>query len=191
MWGEQVGHLSSYDARVGPRAPEQVASRVAGVKFKGGGYMGLEVIVVAVDFSEVTPRVYEAAAGLADRLRAKVVVVNITEPQVDLVGLAPPQAYASAEEEVKKLADAKLRVAREFFELRSVQVETVHEWGPVVACILDKVAKYGAGLVVLGSHGHGAFYNLLVGSVAEGVLRQSPVPVVVVPGAHQKTASKP
>ncbi len=153
--------------------------------------MGLDVIVVAVDFSEVTAQVYEAAADLADRLRARVIVVNITEPQVDLVGMAPPQAYTSAEDEIKKLAEAKLHVARELFEARSVQVETLHEWGPVVACILDKVAKYGAGLVVVGSHGHGALYNLLVGSVAEGVIRHSAVPVVVVPGARSKPEPRP
>jgi nucleotide-binding universal stress UspA family protein len=51
----------------------------------------------------------------------------------------------------------------------------------VVSCILERTQKHGAGLIVLGSHGHGAFYNLLVGSVAEGVLRESIVPVVVVP----------
>jgi nucleotide-binding universal stress UspA family protein len=150
--------------------------------------MGLEVMVVAVDFSEVTALVYEAAADLADRLRARVIVVNITEPQVDLVGMAPPQAYTSAEDEIKKLAEAKLSVARALFEARAVQVETVHEWGPVVACILDKATKYGAGLVVVGSHGHGALYNLLVGSVAEGVIRHSTVPVVVVPGTRSKGA---
>ena len=150
--------------------------------------MGLEVMVVAVDFSEVTALVYEAAADLADRLRARVIVVNITEPQVDLVGMAPPQAYTSAEDEIKKLAEAKLNVARAMFEARAVQVETVHEWGPVVACILDKATKYGAGLVVVGSHGHGALYNLLVGSVAEGVIRHSTVPVVVVPGTRSKGA---
>ena len=150
--------------------------------------MGLEVMVVAVDFSEVTALVYEAAADLADRLRARVIVVNITEPQVDLVGMAPPQAYTSAEDEIKKLAEAKLSVARALFEARAVQVETVHEWGPVVTCILDKVTKYGAGLVVVGSHGHGALYNLLVGSVAEGVIRHSSVPVVVVPGSRSKGA---
>ena len=79
-------------------------------------------------------------------------------------------------------------LARALFEARAVQVETVHEWGPVVACILDKATKYGAGLVVVGSHGHGALYNLLVGSVAEGVIRHSTVPVVVVPGTRSKGA---
>ena len=147
--------------------------------------MGLEVVLVAVDFSAITERVYAFAADLAERLHAKVVVVNITEPQVDLVGMAPPQAYASADEQIQKQAEARLLVAREWFEARSLQVETVHEWGPVVTCILDKVAKYKAGMVLLGSHGHGAFYNLIVGSVAEGVIRHCPVPVVVVPAVEK------
>jgi hypothetical protein len=47
-------------------------------------------------------------------------------------------------------------------------------------------------MVVLGSHGHGAFYNLIVGSVAEGVIRHSKVPVLVVPvRAGKKVVSEP
>lgn len=153
--------------------------------------MGWEVIVVAVDFSEVSTRVYEAAVGLAERMHSKVVLLNVTEPQVDLVGLAIPQAYTSPDDEVQKQAEARLNAARELFEARSVEVETVHEWGPVVTCILDKVAKYGAGLLVVGSHGHGSLYNLLVGSVAEGVIRHSSVPVLVVPGASSNAVTKP
>ncbi|MCX8512317.1 MAG: universal stress protein, partial [Chthoniobacteraceae bacterium] len=48
-----------------------------------------ETILVAVDFSEVSKQVYEVAANLAQRLRAKVVVLNVSEPQLDYVGLLP------------------------------------------------------------------------------------------------------
>ena len=143
--------------------------------------MGMEVMVVALDFSGVSARVCEVAANLAERMRARVVLLNVTEPQVDLVGMAPPQAYASAEEEIRKMAEAKLHVVREQMEARGVLVATEHEWGPVVGGILERAQKHRAGLIVLGSHGHGVVYNLLVGSVAEGVLRHSTVPVVVVP----------
>ena len=63
-----------------------------------------------------------------------------------------------------------------------------HQWGQVVTSILERVEKWDAGLVLVGSHGHGAMYNLLVGSVAEGVIRHSPVPVLVVPDLKAKTA---
>ena len=45
-----------------------------------------------------------------------------------------------------------------------------------------RAAVIGAGLLVVGSHGHGGLHHLLVGSVTEAVLRQSTIPVVVVPG---------
>lgn len=47
--------------------------------------------------------------------------------------------------------------------------------------LLAEQGRLAADAIVLGSHGHGALYDLLVGSVAEGVLRRAPCPVVVVP----------
>ncbi len=150
--------------------------------------MNLDVILVAVDFSEISQQVYEVAAEVSARLRARIVVVlNVTEPQLDYAGLAAPQAYASADEELQKLVDARLNVAREFLEQRGLQVEGEHQWGPVVDSILERAKKWEAGLIIVGSHGHGAMYDLLVGSVADGVIRHSHLPVLVVPNARAKT----
>ena len=143
--------------------------------------MKLDVLLVAVDFSEVSQQLYDAAATLAERLGARVVVLNVTEPQVDYAGLSSPQAYALADDEVNKMIEAKLTVAKEFFEARSLTVFVEHQWGQVVASILERIKKWNAGMVLVGSHGHGAFYNLLVGSVAAGVIRHSSVPVLVIP----------
>lgn len=53
--------------------------------------------------------------------------------------------------------------------------------GQPVATILAQAAKVRASFIVLGSHGHAAVHDLLVGSTAHGVLRRAPCPVVVVP----------
>ena len=151
--------------------------------------MKLDMLLVAVDFSEVTQQLYEAAATLAERLRAKVVVVNVTEPQVDYAGLSSPQAYAIADDEIKKMIEARLNVAKEFFDARQIAVFVEHQWGQVVASILERIKKWEAGMVLVGSHGHGALYNLLVGSVAAGLIRHSSVPVLVIPDV-QATHSK-
>lgn len=45
----------------------------------------------------------------------------------------------------------------------------------------DKTKELGADFVVLGSHGHGVVASLLLGSVAEGMVRKSIVPTLVVP----------
>ena len=59
--------------------------------------------------------------------------------------------------------------------------------------MLFRSASLGADLIVLGSHGHTAAYDLLIGSTTQTVLRRSPRPVLVVPmtpprqGASGKT----
>jgi nucleotide-binding universal stress UspA family protein len=47
--------------------------------------------------------------------------------------------------------------------------------------ILGEADRLEATLIVMGSHGHGALFNLLMGTVCNGVLRKSRCPVVVVP----------
>ena len=152
--------------------------------------MKLETFLVPVDFSAVTNAVYETAAELALRTGAHVVVLKVTEPELDYVGMAPPQPYATAADLVTQSAEASLRVAQEFFAQHSVQVETMHRVGPVVSVILAEAEKRAADLIVLGSHGHGAIYNLLLGSVAEGVIRSSKIPVVVVPDLRAAAEKK-
>jgi nucleotide-binding universal stress UspA family protein len=48
--------------------------------------------------------------------------------------------------------------------------------------ILNQADTLDADLIVMGTHGHGAMYNLLVGSATKGVLKHSTRPVLLVPG---------
>ena len=59
---------------------------------------------------------------------------------------------------------------------------TLHEpTGTVVDEILKQADAVNADFIVMGSHGHGAMYSLLVGSVTEGVLKRSARPLLLVP----------
>ena len=53
--------------------------------------------------------------------------------------------------------------------------------GTVVEEVLQTATEIGADLIVMGSHGHGSVYNLLVGSVTEGILKAGKCPVLLVP----------
>ena len=61
---------------------------------------------------------------------------------------------------------------------------SVHERaGTVVDEILKLADELSADLIVLGSHGHSSVYNLLVGSVTEGVIKAGKHPVLLIPVA--------
>ena len=53
--------------------------------------------------------------------------------------------------------------------------------GATVATIIEESSKLKADMIVIGSHGHGALYKTLVGSVSEGIIRKAACPVLIVP----------
>ena len=85
--------------------------------------------------------------------------------------------------------EAKRRAARKLEDLLttttgSLPGTSVHliEDSPLHG-IVNYVKQNNADLVVLGSHGHGVVVSLLLGSVAEGMVRKSVVPTLIVPAA--------
>jgi len=84
-------------------------------------------------------------------------------------------------------ADAALGAAREYLygqqeklERGDVQVRVVAREGPPVDVILETVEEEKATMIALATHGASGISRLLLGSVAEGILRKSPVPVLAV-----------
>jgi nucleotide-binding universal stress UspA family protein len=67
-----------------------------------------------------------------------------------------------------------------------IEVQAMHIQGPSVEKILHEAGEQQAAWIVMGSHGHGALYELLVGSVTHGVMKGARCPVVVVPAAAGK-----
>jgi nucleotide-binding universal stress UspA family protein len=65
-----------------------------------------------------------------------------------------------------------------------VTAETVHVVGSPVPEIIEQAKTCAADYIVIGSHGHTAFYDLLVGSTANGVLKRAKCPVLIVPPPH-------
>ncbi len=57
----------------------------------------------------------------------------------------------------------------------------MHIQGPLTEKVLHQAEEQNADLIVMGSHGHGALYHFLVGSVTAGVVRGAKCPVLVVP----------
>ncbi len=142
----------------------------------------MKTLVVPVDFSPQTESVIEATREIAGALQAEIWLIHVAEPDPDFVGYAAgpqvvrDQVARSLREEHSKLHDLGERLRGEGHNVTALAVQ-----GPTIDTILMEVEKHDADLVIMGSHGHGALYRVVVGSVSEGVLHRSPCPVLIVP----------
>jgi nucleotide-binding universal stress UspA family protein len=160
-------------------------------------------ILVPIDYSEATQYVINFVRELAKALQAEVHLVHVKETAAPADAGAmgygvfgvPDMVSVSGGPATGLETIARVRPAGETreHELTDWQKElgdsglkaTLREpTGPVVEQILREADARNADLIVMGTHGHGAMYNLLVGSVTEGVLKHSIRPVLLVPTAR-------
>ena len=139
-------------------------------------------ILAAIDFSPVTEQVVATLMQMAATLPAQVWLIHVAPPDPAFVGYeAGPDVVRgqvavelhASHQKLQKLAD-RLRAA-------GVETTALQLQGKTVDTVIAEAERLPASLIVLGSHGHGAVYNMLVGSVAEGIVRASKVPILLVP----------
>ena len=144
-------------------------------------------ILAPVDFSDVTDRVVNEAGKLALMLRGRVVLVNVTEPATGVVDYAAiVVAVAQVNEAAVKHSVERLATLERRLEQEGVSATSVQVTGTPLSEIIEQAKKLSADYIVIGSHGHSAFYDLLVGGTAHGVLKRATCPVVIVPAPGEK-----
>lgn len=142
----------------------------------------MQTILLPIDFSDVTNTAIDQAAKLAERFASRVWLIHVAAPEPGFVGYDPGpdvvryQVATELKEEHRLLHDLA-----EGLRSRGVDAHALLLQGATVEVILERARKVSADLIVLGSHGRGALYRALVGSVTEGVVRHSPCPVLIVP----------
>ena len=147
----------------------------------------MNTILVPVDFSDVTTRVVETARTLAGAFRSRIVLLNVAEPEPDFVGFEPgPITVRQSVARDFKVEHQRLEELKKVAGQEGVEVQALHIQGPSVEKILHEAGEQQASWIVMGSHGHGSLYELLVGSVTHGVMKGAKCPVVVVPAASGK-----
>lgn len=149
----------------------------------------MKTILAPVDFSTVTKPVVAEATALARALGGRVVLLNVTQP-VALVAdyTAFLDNIAEVNDLVAKAARRELTVIEKQVKAEYDRIESVQLVGSPVPLILEQMKKLPADYIVIGSHGHTAFHDLLVGSTASGILKHATCPVVVVPPPARKKA---
>ncbi|PWT87186.1 MAG: hypothetical protein C5B58_00010 [Acidobacteria bacterium] len=159
-------------------------------------------ILVPIDFSDVTPGVIDVAQQLAKALAAEIHLVHVKEltaatapgaldyglagmPELAPMSGLPVASFETMPEPIPEDESQKSNLAQwqQQIAQAGVKVGLRQPAGAVAADeILNQADELNADLIVMGTHGHGAMYNVLVGSATEGVLKYTTRPVLLVPG---------
>jgi nucleotide-binding universal stress UspA family protein len=149
-------------------------------------------ILYPTDFSPQAGHAFQVACALARDYGARLVLLHVKPPEV-VYGegfVLPPDSEAVRRELLEQLGSLQLADP-------SVSVWRILEEGNPAAEILHTAAEVGCDLIVMGTHGRTGLGRLLMGSVAEAVLRKAPCPVLTIrspfpaPPARERAASGP
>lgn len=140
-------------------------------------------ILVPIDFDETSERALDRALSLAQGLGAKVTVLHV-------YGLPiynyPDGSYIPSPEVADSIKTGAREQLAAFLAQKSatrVSISSLLREGRTAQEICKAASDIGADLIVMGTHGRGLLGRTILGSVAEAVLRQAPIPVMTIRGA--------
>jgi nucleotide-binding universal stress UspA family protein len=139
-------------------------------------------ILVAVDLSPASDIVVEAARGVAELTGVSMFILHAVEASPDFI--CPEGDPESRRTQVAKefpLEHSRVQAFAEKMLDDGLDASALLVCGSAVDTTLREADILGAGLIVVGTHGHGAVYDMLIGSYSAGIIRKSKLPVLVVP----------
>jgi universal stress protein A len=137
--------------------------------------MNAETILVPTDFSSCGDAALKYATALAHSMGAKLLIVHVEEP---------PLAYGGGEMYYGIAEPDQKEIERMLAAVRPTRDDVPHEsriiTGAPADAIVDLAAEVDADMIVMGTHGRTGLGRLLMGSVAELVVRRAGCPVLTV-----------
>lgn len=143
--------------------------------------ISLDRILCPTDFSATADRAMAQAVALARHFNGRVKLFHSVAPIPYSSPVAEVQTDSSFFQMMLDQGARDLAAAAARAGTSGVPIETELRGGSVVAGILAAAKEYDADLIALGTHGRSGFDHVLLGSVAEKVLRKASCPVLVVP----------
>jgi nucleotide-binding universal stress UspA family protein len=146
-------------------------------------------ILVPVDFSQYGDEILRYAREMAQKFDASIDLIHVV-PNMDY--FTPYESFMAAENIVAIQKGIEGEVEKDLDEvakkLPGITVKKVIRNGVAFVEILDYVRSEGIDLIIMGTRGRGGLEHIIIGSVAEKVLRKSPCPVLAIrpPKKHGK-----
>jgi nucleotide-binding universal stress UspA family protein len=145
-------------------------------------------ILVATDFGEAANHAFDLAVDIATKFESKVTLLHAYT--------APHQGYGLGEgllwsaDDLMRIAQTELDLALRRARQRYPTTEAKLVWGEPWQETIETAKTVGADLIVMGTHGRRGLSRVLLGSVAEKVVRTSPIPVLTVSSKEDQKAKR-
>ena len=149
--------------------------------------INLKRILTATDFSQPSQVALRYAAALAKAFSAEVILCHVLE-KPDFLSSLPPVAEGYFPPNLAEIQEkhARTQCEKALAEAGLAQARVLLLHGSPAHEITSAAAKENSDLIIVGTHGRGAIAHLLLGSVAERVVRSAPCPVLTVrSGEHE------
>jgi nucleotide-binding universal stress UspA family protein len=146
----------------------------------------IKTILAATDFSPMSDHAFQFAGALARDYGARLIALHVIQP--------PAAVYGETGVFMEEPDHGSVREALEALQFPGVEVEYRLMEGEPGPTIVQAARDTGCDLLVMGTPGRGLLLRMLLGSVAEGVLRRAPCPVITVkatvpiPGSTEEPA---
>lgn len=145
--------------------------------------MKLKRILVPIDFSDDSLNALDFAVDFAAPFGAELAILFVVEPVYyatpsELYG--PTTNLAMLLDEQKRVGVQQLDALAADLEKRGQRVRTILQAGTPYRTIIDVAQRQGADLIVMATHGRTGLTHVLMGSVAERVVREAACPVLTV-----------
>ena len=129
-------------------------------------------ILVPTDFSKTANKAFRYACTLSKTTGASLIALHVIAP---VYYLEPADAAALVRE-------SRAAAQKQFGRLKPSPARAMIETGIPHEVIAETARTVGADLIVMGTHGRSGLNRLMIGSVAENVVRHAPCPVLTVRG---------
>lgn len=143
-------------------------------------------ILVPVDFSDASLRAIEYAVRFARTRGARLILLHVIEPVYygvadEMYGVGVGVDVGNIYAEIERAARTKLAQLAAKVRSRGTPVRWLVAFGAAYAQVVEQAGKLRADLIIMATHGRTGLSHVLIGSVADRVVRTAPVPVLTVP----------
>lgn len=144
-------------------------------------------ILVATDFSDHSAIALKYAEEFAKAFQAEVLLCNVVE-EAGMLSQIPPggEGYFPPNMDEIRQANAEKQCAEQLAETSIEKHRVVVPIGNPFVEVVQLAESENVDLIIVGTHGRGAIAHMLLGSVAEKIVRKAPCPVLTVrEGEHE------